>query len=78
MMSELSKKQRMLLRRAVTKDGRVSVGMARKLYSSSSAAEESLGSLEFQGFIRPSKDVVGKFDVVKVPADLKKEFGKQL
>lgn len=66
----MNDKRKLLLKKAVENNGRLTTGMAQSLYSSNSSATSAIASLEFQGFIELS--VPGVFEVVKLPDEVKR------
>jgi len=62
----------MLLFQGAKGNGKVSISMAKNLYSSKSQAKSAITSLEFQGYLE--KDVPGYFRIKKLPREVKERL----
>lgn len=72
----LSPERKLLLKKGIENNGKLTTGMAEMLYANGSSARSALAALEFKGYIE--RDVPGVFRVVKAPADVKENAKMEL
>jgi len=64
----MKENRRILLAKGIANGGRVDVGMAEALYSSSDGAKSALQALRAKGFVEAT-DVPGRFRICEHPPD---------
>lgn len=72
----MNEKRKLLLKKAIENDGKLTMSMASQLYASKDSAKSAIAAFEFQDYVE--RQAPGVFRVVKAPEEIKEAAKKEL
>jgi len=72
----MNDKRKLLLKKAIENNGKLTMTMAQQLYASKDSAKSAIAFFEFKDFVE--RDAPGIFRVVKAPEEIKREAKQEL
>ena len=72
----MNDKRKLLLKKAIENNGRLTMNMAAQLYASKDSAKSAIAFFEFKDFVE--REAPGVFRVVKAPEEIKENAKKEI